>query len=266
MHGLSHFHFRKSQKSPVWRHQLPGNESRWMTCNSWSLQLLRATTRRRVRFVGRGNFFIIRNNWTEHTNAKCTDPSRRSLCSGLFVGAVCQNSRPFAAVPSAGWTPLPPSLSCLALSHQRRRRLLLHFTLGITVLFWLFFVFSLSFPSWKDACCQGPTTSKWAFCLPAPGFWMQPAALWGLPDMLPFSFHGTGGKLSWGDDTVGNRSVLHSLERLQICSLSSPKVLLAPIPGWLKSWNVTKNWSKPKEHAWSGQNEMKHTPLQTTLG
>lgn len=151
-------------------------------------------------------------------------------------------------------------------SHQRRRRLLLHFTLGITVLFWLFFVFSLSFPSWKDACCQGPTTSKWAFCLPAPGFWTQPAALWGLPDMLPFCFHGTGGKLSWGDDTVGNRSVLHSLERLQICSLSSPKVLLAPIPGWLKSWNVTKNWSKPKEHAWSGQNEMKHTPLQTTLG
>lgn len=129
-------------------------------------------------------------------------------------------------------------------------------------------VFSLSFPFWKDACCQGPTTSKWALCLPAPGFWMQPAALWGLPDMLPFSFHRTGGKLSWEDDTVGNRSVLLSLERLQICSLSSPKVLLVPILGWLKSWNVTKNWGKPKENTclkWSKWSKTYSTTNNTWL-
>lgn len=123
------------------------------------------------------------------------------------------------------------------------------------------------FPFWKDACCQGPTTSKWALCLPASGFWMQPAALWGLPDMLPFSFHRTGGKLSWEDDTVGNRSVALSLERLQICSVSAPKHFLCQ---FLVDWNLEMSprtgESQRKTLVWSGQNEVKHTPLQTTLG
>lgn len=164
--------------------------------------------------------------------------------------------------------PLPPSASCLAASHQRRRRLMFHFTLGITVLFWLFIVFSLSFPFRKDACCQGPTTSKRALSLPAPGSWLQPAARAGLPGVLPLCLRRRGGKLSWEDDTVGNRSVLLSLERFQIYSLSSPTVLLGPILSWLKSWNVTKNRSKPIQRAclkWSKWSKTYSTTNNTWL-
>lgn len=262
MHELSHFHFRKRHKSPVWRQQLPGNmEAELLDDLELLITLIPPCHHKhRVRLQAEGNLFVVLNSWTEHTASAVA-----------FLWGPC--ARTSALLPqfhllAKHQAPSALSTSCLALSHQRRRRLVLHFTLGITVLFWLFFVFSLSFPFWKDACCQGPTTSKWALCLPAPGFCMQPAALWGLPDKLPFSFHRTGGKLSWEDDTVGNRSVLLSLERLQICSLPSPKALLVPILGRLKSWNVTKNWRKPKENTclkWSKWSKTYSTTNNTWL-
>lgn len=208
----------------MWRHQLPGDMEGELLDDLQFLITLTPPCHHKdgVSFIGSGNFFFFSlNSWREHTVSAVAflwGPCARTLVVLLLQFHLLAKHQ----APSASLHILPCSIP----SKKKEA--------GAPFYTWdhcVILVMLRVFPFWKDACCQGPTTSKWALCLPAPGFWMQPAALWGLPDMLPFSFHRTGGKLNWEDDTVGNRIVALSLERLQIRSLSNPQVLLAPILG-----------------------------------
>lgn len=61
MYELSHFHFRKSQKSPMWRHQLPGDMEGELLDDLQFLITLTPPCHHKdgVSFIGSGNFFFF---------------------------------------------------------------------------------------------------------------------------------------------------------------------------------------------------------------
>lgn len=269
MHGLSHFHFRESQKSPVGRHQLPGNESCWMTCNSWSLQPLRATTS-----TGSGLqaevIFLLYEIVVQNTQMPSALLLPEEASAAAFLWELCARTLVLLLqfhllaehqAPSASLHILP-----CCIPPKKKEAGAPFYTWDhrvILVILCLFPVFSF-----LKGCLLSGTHHFQVSTLPASSRLLDAAgSSLRTPRHASFLFSRDRREAELGGwHSRKQKYAPSSWKAPNLLPLSSPKVLLAPIPGWLKSWNVTKNWSKPKEHAWSGQNEMKHTPLQTTLG
>lgn len=140
-------------------------ESHWINDNSSSLlaglpsKPFWTTIRTGWGLQAEGIFFLFftLNSWIKQMPSALVPPKKPLQCP------FCKGCVPeiWLLCPSSICWPKPrPPLPPSAAPHHWRGRLTFHFTLGTTGLFWLFIVFSSTFPLGKDACCWGPAPSK----------------------------------------------------------------------------------------------------------